>query len=611
MSNAEASHGHDHGDGDHGHSHGDHGHHEPSFFFKYVWSTDHKTIGKQFLITGLIWLMIGGALALGVRWHLAWPKADVPFMGQIPNEKYNMLFTMHASIMIFFVIIPLLAGAFGNFLIPLMIGARDMAFPWLNALSYWLMWPAMMIMVASFFAPEGAAQSGWTAYPMLALFSPGSAQTGTKIWFSTTEPNLLYNGQTLWLMGVMLVGFSSVFGSLNYVVTIIKMRAPGMTMFRMPLSVWSLFITAILALFSTPVLTGTLFMQFMDRVAGTSFFNPGGLFLTSGAAMHAAGGGKVLLWQHLFWFYSHPAVYLMVLPAMGMVSDIMAVFARKPIFGYRPMIYSIASIAGLGFIVWAHHMFQSGMNPALGMTFMVSTMFIALPSAIKVFNWLGTLWGGNITFSTPMLFAISFVSMFIIGGLSGIFMAATPVDMFIHDTYFIVAHIHYVVFCGTVMAIFGSIFYWFPKMYGRMMNETLGKIHWFLTFVFMNGTFFAMHMVGLGGLPRRYASYLKFDTFAHLQPMNVMITVSAICLGFTQFLFLANFFYSMFWGPKAAQNPWNSNTLEWTDAPSPAGHGNWPGQVPTVYRPPYEYSSPEVAEDWLPQSKKLATAAGE
>jgi cytochrome c oxidase subunit 1 len=609
MSNAEASHDH----GDHGHSHGDHGHghHEPSFFFKYIWSTDHKTIGKQFLITGLIWLMIGGALALAVRFHLAWPKEDVPILGTLTNERYNMAFTMHASIMIFFVIIPLLAGAFGNFLIPLMIGARDMAFPWLNALSYWLMWPAMMIMVASFFAPEGAAQAGWTAYPMLSLFTAGSAQTGTTLWFSTTQPNLLYNGQTLWLAGVMLVGFSSVFGSLNYVVTIIKMRAPGMTMFRMPLSVWSLFITAILALFSTPVLTGTLFMQFMDRVAGTSFFNPGNLFDTNMNPLHASGGGKVLLWQHLFWFYSHPAVYLMVLPAMGMVSDIIAVFARKPIFGYRPMVYSIASIAGLGFIVWAHHMFQSGMNPALGMTFMISTMFIALPSAIKCFNWLGTLWGGNITFTTPMLFAISFVSMFIIGGLSGIFMAATPVDMFIHDTYFIVAHIHYVVFCGTVMAIFGSIFYWFPKMYGRMMNETIGKIHWFLTFVFMNGTFFAMHMVGLGGLPRRYASYAKWDNFAHMQPMNVMITVSAICLGFSQFLFLFNFFYSMFWGKKAEQNPWQANTLEWTDAPSPAGHGNWPGQVPTVYRPPYEYSSPEVTEDWLPQSKKLAGAAGE
>jgi len=593
-------------------AHGAHEHHEPSFFFKYIWSTDHKMIGKQFLITGLIFLMVGGALALAVRWKLAWPETPAPFLGEIKNERYNMLFTMHASVMIFFVIIPLLAGAFGNFLIPLMIGARDMAFPWLNAASYWIMWPAMIIICASFWAPEGAAQAGWTAYPMLSLFTAGSAQTGTTLWFSTTQPNLLFNGQTCWLIAVMLVGFSSVFGSINYVTTIIKMRAPGMTLFRMPLTAWALFITAILSLFSTPVLTGTLFMLFMDRVAGSSFFNPGNLYDTNLNPLVASGGGKVLLWQHLFWFYSHPAVYLMVLPAMGMVSEILSVFARKPIFGYRPMVYSIGSIAGLGFIVWAHHMFQSGMNPALGMTFMVSTMFIALPSAIKVFNWLGTLWGGNIIFSSPMLFALSFVSMFIIGGLSGIFMAATPVDMYIHDTYFIVAHIHYVVFCGTMMAIFGSVIFWFPKMYGRMMNETLGKIHFFLTFVFMNLTFFAMHIIGIGGQPRRYASLNKFDTLQHLQPMNVMITWCAIILGFTQFLFLINFFYSMFWGPKAVQNPWKANTLEWTDAPSPAGHGNWPGAVPTVYRPPYEYSSPEVAEDWLPQSKNLnAPAANE
>jgi cytochrome c oxidase subunit I len=593
---------------EHGHAHA---HHEPSFFFKYIWNTDHKMVGKQFLISGLIMFIVGGLLALGVRWHLAWPQAPLPFMGEVKNEQYNMLFTMHASVMIFFVIIPLLAGAFGNFLIPLMIGARDMAFPWLNAASYWLMWPAMAIAIASFFAPEGAAQAGWTAYPMLSLFTPGSAQTGTNVLFSLTEPNLIFNGQTLWLVAVMIVGFSSVFGSLNYVVTIIKMRAPGMHMFRMPLTVWSLFITAILALFSTPVLTGTLFMQFMDRFAGTSFFNPGNLFDSNYQPLVAAGGGKVLLWQHLFWFYSHPAVYLMILPAMGMVSDIISVFARKPIFGYRPMIYSIASIAGLGFIVWAHHMFQSGMNPALGMTFMVSTMFIALPSAIKTFNWLGTLWGGNISFTAPMLFALSFVSMFIIGGLSGIFMAATPVDMFIHDTYFIVAHIHYVVFCGTVMAIFGGIMFWFPKMYGRMMNETLGKIHWFLTFIFMNGTFFAMHIIGIGGHPRRVADIAKYDTLNHMQPMNVMITVCALLLGVSQILFYINFLYSMYWGKVAEQNPWKANTLEWTDAPSPAGHGNWPGEVPTVHRPPYEYSSPEVAEDWLPQSKRLGTAAGE
>ena len=585
-----------------------HTHHEPNFFFKYVWSTDHKTIGKQFLITGLFWFLLGGLLALAVRFHLAWPNAKLPIIGEVDHKMYNMLFTMHASIMIFFVIIPLLAGAFGNFVIPLMIGARDMAFPWLNALSYWIMWPAIMIVSASFFAPGGASNTGWTAYPPVSLMSDGSAQIGVPVYF---------NGQNCWLVAVMLVGFSSVFGALNYVVTIIKMRAPGMHLFRMPLSVWGLFITATLALFSTPVLTGTLFMQLLDRTAGTSFFTPLNLqYADTVTAAGQTGGGMVLLWQHLFWFYSHPAVYLMVLPAMGFVSDIIAVFSRKPIFGYRPMVYSMSSIAGLGFIVWAHHMFQSGMNPALGMGFMVSTMFIALPSAIKIFNWLGTLWNGNIILKTPMLFALAFVSMFIIGGLSGIFMATTPVDMFIHDTYFIVAHIHYVVFCGTVMAIFGAITFWFPKMYGRMMNEFWGKVHFGLTFIFMNGTFFAMHLIGLGGHPRRYAEITKFDNLAHLQPLNVMITVCAMALGVSQLIFIVNFFYSMFWGPVAAQNPWNSNTLEWTDAPSPAGHGNFPGALPTVYRPPYEYASPEVAEDWLPQSRQLkqlnmAPAAGE
>ena len=567
-------------------------------------------IAKQFLLTGLIYFVVGGLLALAVRYHLAWPDSPVPLIGNVGGDKYNMLFTMHASIMIFFVIIPLLSGAFGNFLIPLQIGARDMAFPWLNALSYWLLPPAAIIMIASFFAPGGAASAGWTSYPMLANITTGSMQNGPIPWFSMTETNRLFNGQSCWLLGVMLIGFSSVFGSINYVVTIIKMRAPGMHLFRMPLATWSLFITAILALFSTPVLTGTLLMQYMDRVAGTSFFNPGNLFMQSGLPFNVSGGGNVLLWQHLFWFYSHPAVYLMILPAMGMVSDILPVFSRKPIFGYRPMVYSIASIAGLGFIVWAHHMFQSGMNPALGMTFMVSTMFIALPSAIKTFNWLGTLWGGNISLTTPMLFALSFVSMFIIGGLSGIFMATTPVDMFIHDTYFIVAHIHYVVFCGTVMAIFGAITFWFPKMYGRMMNETLGKIHWFLTFVTMNGTFFMMHIIGIGGHVRRVERIGLYETQNHMQPMNVMITVFAIALGFSQIVFFINFFYSMLAGPKAEQNPWKANTLEWTDAPSPAGHGNF-DQIPTVYRPAYEYSSPEVAEDWLPQSKNLHPAAGE
>ena len=367
--------------------------------------------------------------------------------GQISPEFYTMLFTMHATVMIFFVIIPILAGAFGNFLIPLMIGADDMAFPTLNMLSYWFMWPAFICIGLSFFSPGNGAAGGWTSYPPLSVLNDAAPGSGAA--------------QTLWLLGVTFVGVSSMMGSVNYLTTIIQMRAPGMTMFRLPLTIWAMFITAILQAFALPVLTAAGFMQLTDRMLGTGFFLAE--FATANNMEPASGGGQPLLWQHLFWFYSHPAVYIMILPAMGMVSDIISCFARKPIFGYKPMVYSISAIAGLGFIVWGHHMFVSGMNPMLGMTFMVSTMMIALPSAVKVFNWLGTIWGGKIQYTTPMLFALSFVSMFIIGGLSGIFMAATPVDIFIHDTYFIVAHFHYVLFAGTAMAVFGAIYFWFPK----------------------------------------------------------------------------------------------------------------------------------------------------
>ncbi len=388
-------------------------------------------------------------------------------------------------------------------------------------------------------------------------------------------------------------------GSVNYMTTIIQMRAPGMTMFRMPMTIWGMFITAILQAFALPVLTAALFMQLLDRTLGTGFFVPEGLIVNNVSA--GAGGGQPLLWQHLFWFYSHPAVYIMILPAMGMVSDMISTFARKPLFGYKPMVFSIAGIAGLGFIVWGHHMFVSGMNPALGMTFMISTMMIALPSSVKVFNWLATLWGGRIQFTTPMLFAMSFVCMFIIGVLSGIFMAATPVDIYIHDTYFIVAHFHYVLFAGTMMAVFGGIYYWFPKMFGRMMNETGGKIHFFLTFVLLNCVFYPMHILGAGGFPRRLADPYHYETWAHLLPMNQFISVCAIAMGFVQIIFFANMAYSMFYGPRAGRNPWHANSLEW-QAPSPPGHGNFDFQ-PIVYRGPYEYSSPEVDEDYYPQTQ--------
>ncbi len=434
----------------------------------------------------------------------------------LTTDAYLQLFTMHASIMIFFVIIPMLVGGFGNFLIPLMVGARDMAFPKLNMLSFWLSFPAGIIMIFSFWVMHGPAGGGWTMYPTLS--TPGYLKPE---W-----------GTTLWVVSVGLVGFSSVVGALNYITTIINMRAPGMSMFRMPLTVWSLFITSILAVFATPVLTAAMVMLAFDRLLGTTFFIP-------------EGGGQVLLWQHLFWFYSHPAVYIMILPAMGVTSDVLAVHARKPIFGYKPMVFAMAAITGLGYIVWGHHMFQSGMNPVLGTTFMASTIMIAVPSAIKTFNWLGTLWGGNIRFTPAMLWALGFVSMFVIGGLSGIFMASAPVDIHIHDTYFIVAHIHYVLFGGSIMGIFAGIYHWYPKMFGRQMDQRWGTIHFILTLIALNGTFFLMHVLGIGGHPRRYASIMEYPTLMHLQPMNVIMTMWAMALGMAQIPFFLNFFASL------------------------------------------------------------------
>lgn len=583
----EAGHGHadEHGHGD-GHGHGHHG----SFISTYVFSTDHKMIGKQFLITTLLCLMVGGALALGVRWQLAFRWEAMPFFGQlfsaqggqISPEFYTMLVTMHASVMIFLVIIPILAGAFGNFLIPLMIGADDMAFPILNMLSYWFMWPAIFCFGASFFCAGNGAAGGWTSYPALSALQEASPGSGMA--------------QTWWLFGLTFVGFSSMMGSINYMTTIINMRAPGMTLFRMPLTIWAMFITAILQSFALPVLTAAGFMLVADRMLGTTFFIPGGIVVNDGDP--TVGGGQTLLWQHLFWFYSHPAVYIMLLPAMGMVSDMLACMSRKPIFGYKPMVYSMAAIAGLGFIVWGHHMFTSGMNPALGMTFMVSTVMIALPSAVKVFNWIGTIWGGRLQFNTVMLNSVAFVSMFIVGGLSGIFMAAVPVDIYIHDTYFIVAHFHYVLFGATLFGCFGAIQFWFPKMYGRMMSERLGKLHFFLTFIGFNGTFFPMHLLGVSGMPRRYADPYLHPYLEHLLPMNQFMTICAILMGCAQFILLFNFFYSRRCGKECGRNPWNANGLEWS-APSPPGHGNFES-VPNVYRGPYEYSDPNHSEDfWL------------
>src|SRR5881296_1446748 len=572
--------------------HAVHAHHEELGFWRtYVFSTDHKMIGRQFLFLGLFMLVIGGLLAMTMRWELAWPETAVPGLGWIPEpymyggiippQTYNAFFTMHATIMIFFVVMPIMVGGFGNFLIPLMIGAGDMAFPKLNLLSFWTGLVSGIVMLASFFVPGGPAASGWTAYAPL---SAVATFTGVE-W-----------GQHLWIISLIILGASSLMGSINYITTIVNMRAPGMTYFRMPLVIWSLFITAILLLLALPVLTAALAMLLFDRTFGTSFFLP-------------EGGGEPLLWQHMFWFFGHPEVYVLVLPAMGVTSELLSTFSRKPIFGYHAMAFSMIAIAFLSWIVWGHHMFISGMNPALGMAFTVTTMIIAVPSAIKTFNWLGTLWGARIQFTVPMLNALAFVSMFVIGGLSGIFMASTPVDIYIQDTYFIVAHIHYVVFGGSIFGAFAAIYYWFPKMFGRMTNGLLGHLHFWPTFVFFNLSFFPMHIIGVGGQMRRIYNPTQYEFLQHQQHWNVLITYSALALGISQIPFVVNFFWSLFAGTRAPLNPWNANTLEWT-AQSPPPHLNWGPTLPTVYRGPYEYSSPESKEDFLPQSTPPVGAAG-
>ena len=600
---------------DHAHESHDH-HHEESFVRKYIFSLDHKMIGRQFLIFGLIMFMVGGGLAMLFRWQLAWPDRPLPIIGvskayqeegevttaadrkweeRFDDDKetwletnmpsgvidpafYNSLFTMHATIMVFFVVVPLLVGAFGNFLIPLMIGTRDMAFPVLNMLSFWANMLGGIIMMAGFFVPGGHAAAGWTGYAPLSSIAEYSGVD----W-----------GQNLWCISLIVMGISSLMGSINYITTIINMRAPGMTYFRLPLVIWSLFIVAILLLLAFPVVASALALILFDRMAGTSFFT-------------TAGGGEPLLWQHLFWFFAHPEVYILILPGMGMASEMLPVFARKPIFGYKSMVFAMIAIAFLSWIVWGHHMFQSGMNPALGLSFMTTTMLIAVPSAIKTFNWIGTLHRASIRFTVPMLNSLAFVSMFVIGGLSGIFMANAPVDIYIHDTYFIVAHIHYVVFGGSVFAIFGGIFHWFPKMFGRHMNSTLGKIHFWISFLAFNGVFFPMHILGVGGHMRRIANPMQYEFLQQMQPVsaqpiNVFITISAFILGVAQFLLLINVFWSIFRGKVAEQNPWQANTLEW-HAPTPVPHGNF-GEIPHVYHGPYEYSVPGAEKDWTPQTE--------
>ncbi len=553
-------------------------HVEPGVLATYVFSTDHKTIAKQYLALGLFWTLVGGLLAGAMRWQLAWPDTKIPLMGEIGPETYNMLVTMHGTIMVFFVAMPILLGAFGNFLIPLMIGARDMVFPRLNMLSVWTFAVASAVMLASFVVPGGAASAGWTGYPPL---SAKAEYTGVT-W-----------GLDLWLLGLALEFASFLMGGVNYLTTAIVLRAPGMTVTRLPLVVWQQLGAATLFLLSVGPLIGGAVMLLLDRTIGTGFFSP-------------ELGGDPLLWQHLFWFFGHPEVYVVLLPALGFVLEVLPVFSRKPIFGYRWIIGATVVAGALSFIVWAHHMFISGMDPRLAMPFSVTTIVISVPFAYVIFAMIATLWRGSIRFEVPMLWALGFLTMFIVGGLTGIFNGSAPADIYINNTYFVVAHFHYTLFSAVVFGGFAGFYYWYPKMFGRTLNPPLGHLHFWLTLVFFNVTFFPMHNLGLAGMVRRIANPLQYDALVPHQWINVVVTYGALCLIAAQAALVINVVWSRLAGAPAPGNPWGAATLEWS-APSPPPHLNWGPSLPTVHRGPYEYSVPGEREDWLAQD--LAPAA--
>ncbi|MCF8409040.1 MAG: cbb3-type cytochrome c oxidase subunit I [Crocinitomicaceae bacterium] len=593
-----------HDEGLHGHEDHGHDHHEEGFVSKYIFSQDHKMIGKQFLITAVFMGIIAMLLSILFRIQLAWPGESSEtlsfFLGEkwapggvLKEDMYLGLVTIHGTIMVFFLLTGGLSGTFSNILIPLQLGARDMASGFLNMLSYWFFAISSVIMLISLFVESGPAMAGWTIYPPLSALPQAVSGSGL--------------GMTLWLISMTIFIAGSLIGSLNYIVTVINLRTKGMTMTRMPLTIWTFFVTAILGVLSFPVLLSAALLLTMDRLAGTSFYLSD---IIVGGEMLTNHGGSPLLYQHLFWFLGHPEVYIVLLPALGLSSEIISTNSRKPIFGYRAMIGSILAIGFLSFIVWGHHMFITGMNPFLGSVFVFTTLLIAIPSAVKVFNYLTTLWRGSLIFTPAMLFAISLVSTFITGGVTGIILADSALDIAIHDTYFVVAHFHIVMGMSAVFGMFAGVYHWFPKMYGRMMNTRLGYAHFWITLVGAYGVFFPMHFVGLAGAPRRYYDYSvynEFDTnsFEMIMDLNVIVTLFAITAALGQALFLFNFFYSIYRGPKAVQNPWSSNTLEWT-TPVEHIHGNWPGELPTVHRWPYDYSKPGAENDFIPQNVPLA-----
>jgi len=584
--------------------HDDHGHHhKETFVTKYIFSQDHKMISKQYLITGLFMGFIGISMSLLFRMQLAWPEETFTiydiFLGKwsadgvMDPNIYMALVTIHGTIMVFFVLTAGLSGTFSNLLIPLQIGARDMASGFLNMISYWLFFLSSIIMVLSLFVEAGPAAAGWTIYPPLSALPQAMPGSGA--------------GMTLWLVSIAVFIASSLLGSLNYIVTVINLRTKGMSMTRLPLTIWSFFVTAVIGVVSFPVLLSAALMLIMDRSFGTSFFLSD--IYIAGEVLHNQGGSPVLF-EHLFWFLGHPEVYIVILPAMGLVSEIMATNARKPIFGYRAMIASILAIAFLSTIVWAHHMFVTGMDPFLGSVFTFTTLLIAIPSAVKAFNWITTLWKGNLQMTTAMLFSIGFVSTFISGGLTGLVLGDSALDINVHDTMFVVAHFHLVMGISALYGLLAGVYHWFPKMFeGRMMSKRLGYIHFWVTAIGAYGVFFPMHFIGMAGLPRRYYTNSEFPYFDDLADINVVITIFAFFAAAGQLVFLYNFFGSIFFGKKGAKNPWKSTTLEWT-AEVKHMHGNWDGPIPHVYRWPYDYSKLNTdgtdyvieGQDFIPQT---------